>query len=170
MNVCLLYPNWLWKKLECIPKNSKDTHTESLSTHLPMMTTGPCTFSFVDFWKWPAWIEDGHNLVGPRWLFRPSVMSDSFATPWTVTHQAPLSTGFSRQEYWSELPFSSPGDILDPGIKPMSPALAGRFFTTEPPGKPIGSLLHANNFYGISFNYQNSPMREHSFCQPRFID
>ena len=46
-----------------------------------------------------------------------------------------------------------------PGIKPMSPALAGRFFTTESPGKPIGSLLHANNFNGISFNYQNSPMR-----------
>ena len=62
--------------------------------------------------------------------------------PWTVAHQAPLSVGFSRQEYWSGLPFPSPGDLLDPffqgfnpGIKPMSPALAGRFFTTEPPGK-----------------------------------
>ena len=43
---------------------------------------------------------------------------------------------FPRQEYWSELPFPSPGDIPDPGIKPMSPALAGGFFATEPPGKP----------------------------------
>ena len=45
--------------------------------------------------------------------------------------------GFSRQEYWSGLPFPSPGDLPDPGIEPMSPALAGGFFTTEPLGKPI---------------------------------
>ena len=62
-----------------------------------------------------------------------------FATLWTVVHQAPLSMGFLRQEYWSGLPFLSPGDLPDPGIKPTSlasPALAGRFFTTELPGKP----------------------------------
>ena len=52
--------------------------------------------------------------------------------PWTVAHQAPLSMGFSRQEYWSGLPFPSPGDLPDPGIKPESAALAGGFFTTEP--------------------------------------
>ena len=46
-----------------------------------------------------------------------------FATPWTVAYQAPLSMGFSRQEYWSGLPFPSPGDLPDPGIKPGSPAL-----------------------------------------------
>ena len=63
-----------------------------------------------------------------------------FATPWTVAHQVPLSVGFSRQEHWSGLPFPSPGDLLDPGIKLMSPALAGRFFTTEPPGKLIHQL------------------------------
>ena len=56
-------------------------------------------------------------------------------TPWTVAHQAPLSKGFFRQEYWSGLPFPSPGNLPDPGIEPSSPALAGRFFTTEPPGK-----------------------------------
>ena len=54
----------------------------------------------------------------------------------TVAHQAPLSTGFPRQEHWSGLPFPSPGDLPKPGIKPTSPVLAGRFFTTEPPGKP----------------------------------
>ena len=60
-----------------------------------------------------------------------------FATPWTVAHQAPQSMGFSRQEYWSGLPFPSPGDLPDPRIEPMSPALAGRFFTTETVGKPL---------------------------------
>ena len=56
-----------------------------------------------------------------------------FVTPWTVAHQSPLSLGFPRQEYWSGLPFPSPGDLPDPGIEPVSLALAGRFFTTEPP-------------------------------------
>ena len=51
-------------------------------------------------------------------------------------HQAPLSMGLSRQESWSGLPFLSPGHFLDPGIEPRSPSLAGRFLTTEPPGKP----------------------------------
>ena len=57
-----------------------------------------------------------------------------FVTPWTVAHQAPLSMGFSRQEYWSGLQFPPPGDLPNTGIKPaslMSPALAGRFFTTS---------------------------------------
>ena len=61
-----------------------------------------------------------------------SVVSDSFATPRTVAHQAPLSMGFSRQEYWSGLPFPSPGDLPDPGMEPVFPELAGRLFTAEP--------------------------------------
>ena len=63
-------------------------------------------------------------------------MFDSFETTWTAACQAPLSMGFPRQEYWNGLPFPSPGDLPDPGIEPVSPALAGRFFTAEPPGKP----------------------------------
>ena len=59
-----------------------------------------------------------------------------FATPWTVAHQAPPSMGFSRQEYWSGLPFPSPGDLPDPGIKPRSPTLQADALTSEPPGKP----------------------------------
>ena len=59
----------------------------------------------------------------------------TLVTPWTVTCQAPLSMEFSRQEDWSGLPFLSPGDLPDPGIKPMSPELAGELFTTTPPGK-----------------------------------
>ena len=57
-----------------------------------------------------------------------------FATPWTGTCQAPLLMGFSRQKYWSGLPFPSPGDLPHPGIEPMSPvslAPAGDFFTTR---------------------------------------
>ena len=69
-----------------------------------------------------------------------SVVSDS-VTPWTVACQAPLSIGFSWQEYWSGLPFPPPGDLPDPGIKLRSPALAGRFFISEPPGKPVNLLM-----------------------------
>ena len=71
-------------------------------------------------------------------LFSRYVVSNS-ATPWTVAHQAPLPMGFSRQEYWSGLPFPSLGDLPDLEMKsasPASPALAGGFFTTEPHGKP----------------------------------
>ena len=63
-----------------------------------------------------------------------------FASPWTIDHQAPVFLGFSGQEYWSELPCLPSGDLPEPGIEPespVSPALAGRFINTEPPGKPL---------------------------------
>ena len=62
-----------------------------------------------------------------------------FSIPWTIAHQASLSMGLPRQEYWSRLPFPSRGDLSDPGIESTSavPALGGRFFTTEPLGKPV---------------------------------
>ena len=63
----------------------------------------------------------------------------TLVTPWTVACQAPLSTGFSRQEYWSGLPFPSPGDLPDLGIKPRSPALQADSLPTELQGKPIES-------------------------------
>ena len=59
-----------------------------------------------------------------------------FVTAWTVAQQAPLSMEFSRQEYWSGLPFPTPGDLSDPGNEPASLALAGEFFITSLPGKP----------------------------------
>ena len=58
-----------------------------------------------------------------------------FATPWTVAHQAPPPMEFSRQEYWSGLPFPSPRDLPDPEIEPRSPALQADTLTSEPPGK-----------------------------------
>ena len=66
-----------------------------------------------------------------------SIMFNS-VTPWTEAHQASLSMGFSRHEYRSVgLPFPTTGDLPDLGIEPASPALAGGFFTTESPGKPV---------------------------------
>ena len=84
-------------------------------------------------------------------VFRPSyqlsfshrVAPNSLATLWTVAYQVPLFTGFPRSEYQSVLPFPPPGDLPDPRIRPVSPARASRFFTTEPPGKPKYQLgLH----------------------------
>ena len=70
-----------------------------------------------------------------------------FAPLWILACQAPLSMGFPRQEYRSGLPFPSPGDLLDSGIKPASPALAGRFFTTEPQEKPLISSVSISYYY-----------------------
>ena len=83
-----------------------------------------CNFKFV----WPA------NHVCAQ-----SPCVQLFETPQTVAHQAPLSMGFSRQEYWSRLPFPPPGDLPDPEFQPTSlasPALASGIFTTAPPGNP----------------------------------
>ena len=80
-------------------------------------------------------------------------MSDSLVSLWIVACQALLSMGFPKQEYWSELPFLSPGGRLpDPGIEPASPVLADGFFTTEPPGKlpRMGTpKWHSNSHYFI---------------------
>ena len=78
-------------------------------------------------------------------LFNRTVMPSSFETPWTVACQAPLSVGFSRQEYWRGLPFPSPEDLPHPGIEPTSPALAGRFFTTVAPRKPMNANTDNKN-------------------------
>ena len=73
-----------------------------------------------------------HLLCGGKLLKLCPTLCD----PWTVVGQGPPSVGFSRQEYWAGLPFPSPGDLPDSRIEPVSPALAGEFFTTEPPEKP----------------------------------
>ena len=62
-------------------------------------------------------------------------------TPWTVARQAPLSMEISRQEYWSELPFPSPGDLPDPGIEPRSPALLTDSLPSEPPGNTSSIII-----------------------------
>ena len=68
-------------------------------------------------------------------------MSDSFATPWTVACQVPLSMGFPRQEYWSVLPFPSPGDLPDPAIKPTSPAWQVDSLPLSHQGSPMKNIM-----------------------------
>ena len=86
--------------------------------------------------------------------------------PWTVAHQAPLSMGFSRQEYWSGLPFSSPGNFSDPGIKPRSPTLQADTLPSEPPGahhQSRSDIFKSNVFqksYSVTYTdhlFQNFP-------------
>ena len=87
--------------------------------------------------------KNGQGSVWQTVVLSCSVVLDS-VTPWILACQAPPSMEFFRQEYCSELPFPTPGNLLDPGIEPMSlasPALTGGFFTTEPPGKPHDSIL-----------------------------
>jgi len=84
----------------------------------------------------------------------------SFAAQWTVAYQGPLSVGFPRQECWSGLPLPSPGDLPDPEIKPVSSVWMGRFFTTEPSGKPKRSLPHF--YYIICSVSQSCP----TLCNP----
>ena len=82
-------------------------------------------------------------------------------TPWTVAHRAPLSREFPRLKYWCELSFPSPGDLPNPGIEPVSPALAGRFFTTDPPGKPSQPRKTYSLLVGIiKAQYWESPWRQ----------
>jgi len=78
-----------------------------------------CIKFFQETW---LWMGGGQSGGGWKWKWSRSVMSNS-VTAWTVAYQAPLSMGFSRQEYWSGLPFPSPGDLPDPGIEPGSPSL-----------------------------------------------
>ena len=87
-------------------------------------------------------------------------MSDSLVTPWTAARQAPLSVRFPRQEHWSGLPFPSPGDLPDSETESKSPALAGGFFTTEPPRKApaflptqmtLGALGEVSPFWAAVF-------------------
>ena len=82
-----------------------------------------------------------------------------FVILWTVGHQAPPSMGFPRQEYWSGLPFSSPGDLPDPGIKPGSPSLQVDALTSEPPGVPMGRLKQLLIREGRGFETREKQLR-----------
>ena len=98
-------------------------------------------FSRQEYWSGLPFPSPG-DLPNPGFEPRsPTLKADTlppvqlFGTPWTAAHQAPLSMGFSRQEYWSELPCPPPGDLSHPGIKPFSPALQTNYLPSEPPVK-----------------------------------
>ena len=108
-------------------------------------------------WSWGAWNDSQMRfpqaltwvifqtldlIYATELCFSCQIVSDSFATLWILACQAPLSMGFPKQAYWSGLLLPPPRDLPNPGVEPASPALAGRFFTTDPPGKlHNGTLL-----------------------------
>ena len=114
-----------WDSTPSLP-NSKD--------HTPQPLRNTASFPRT------SWCSRPSSLVSGDYACVQSLScAQLLATSWTAARQAPLSMGFPKQEYWSGLPFPPPGDLPDPGIKPVSPALAGGFFTTVPPEKPRGT-------------------------------
>ena len=105
--------------------------------------------------------QDNLNEVHGSWLllllFSCSAVSDSFVTPRTAASQAPRSMGFFRQEHRSGLPCPSPGDLPSLGIELAAPALAGQFFTTEPPGKLLPGFQM--NIKSVKHAYKHMIMR-----------
>ena len=118
-----------------LPRSKHLNFMAAITNYLVNPTLGPFQYFFNCSFPHEYGLHFSvHFLVGKFWLktehclqYVVKVKSLShvrlFVTPWTVAHQAPLSMGFSRQEYWSGLPFPSPGDLPDPGIEPRSPAL-----------------------------------------------
>ena len=121
----------------------------------------------VRYCVYPLIVESLLSMEPYMCMVSHSEMSNSLRPPWTVVHQTLLSMGFSRQEYWSGLPFPLPGYLPDPSIEPTSaaPALAGRFFATEPPEKPLhnpvglpelnSTGLQMRLFWGLIFLVQD---------------
>ena len=139
VKVALLCP--LWDPMDCSPWGS------SVRWLLQARMLKWVSISFSRESSWPRdWTQvfciagRCFNLWATRealWKVKVKLLSHVwlFVTPWTVAHQAPPLTGLSRQEYWSGLPFPSPGDLPNPGIEPRSPALKADALTSEPPGK-----------------------------------
>ena len=106
-----------------------------------------------------------NNILKPtlgkcKYLCMYAQSSPTFCNPWTAAHQTLLFIAFSRQEHWSGFPFPSPGDFPNPGIEPISPASANRFFITEPPGKPRQTFRQSqfyNRFFFLCLMTSQSP-------------
>ena len=97
----------------------------------------------------------GHVECVCAWVLSPVRL---LSTPWAVAHQAPLSVGFPRQEYWSRLPFPPPGELPDPGIKLSSPELQANSLPTEPPGKPCRDDMSPLNKHLACVSWERVPM------------
>ena len=130
-----------WQSRACMP-GIKVTDTVSPtahqglsfwpSCHLPHRQLCAHAHAHSRVYGAPEYMHRHGPCVRAKLLSRVSL----FATLWTVAHQAPLSTGFPRQQYWSGLPRPSPGDLTDSGIEPVPPALQADSLLSEPPGKP----------------------------------
>ena len=112
--------------------------------------------------------QDSLRGVFCRARFEVQCSAQPCLTSWTVAHQAPLSMEFPRQEYWSGLPLPTPGDLPDPRMEPtslVSPALAGKFFSTAPCGKPSWVWIrikpgsaYSSDYYLLTLFYSRSPL------------
>ena len=122
-------------------------------------------------WKKKMKLSKVNQLILPYTMSMAECQSLScvrlYATPWTVACQAPLSMRFSRQEYWSELPCTSPGDLPDPGIEPRSPALQAYSLPSEPPGKQSRKSILSMSiwFQNLSFFYPHTSLHLWSCLQ-----
>ena len=106
------------------------------------------------------------DSLNPIWKWKRCLLShvQLYVTPWTIDRQAPLSMGFSRQEYWSGYPFPSPGDLPNPGIEPGSPSLQADSLQSKPPGKTYQSEKDPYPPVSSSCVYMTLTRRESAFC------
>ena len=130
-------------RAECPEGQSPETSQGAPPVHQSISPAPECRSLL-----WPCQREKISKFSSPKQLMCVCMLSrfshvQLFAALWTVALQAPLSMGFSRQEYWSALPCPPPGDLPDPGIKPspVSSALQEDSFTTEQPGKPKTTII-----------------------------
>ena len=139
-------------------KNPKSDPEDSLLISLIKPTVGLETAHFVKIWD---------SFVVVQLLSHVQL----FATPWTVAHQAPPSMGFSRQEYWSALPFTSPRDLPDPVIKPTSPVWRVDSLPLNHLGSPLDMILLRNFNVHLSYYEQGRTLFScfkthwHFFCK-----
>ena len=143
---CLLWILLLWTLAHMLMQ----TYVSNSLACVPCCRIIGMVILHLTFWEkaklFPKWL---HQFIVPSARYEYSDFSTPlkvkvkslshvrlFATPWTVAYQAPLSMGFSRQEYWSGVPLPSPGDLPNPGTEPGSPALQADALPSEPPGKP----------------------------------
>ena len=142
-----------WAAVRGVARSWTRLNNFTFTFHFHALEKEMATHSSVLAWRIPGTEEPGGLLsmglhrVGHDWRDLAAAAATEviiyslshvrlFGTPWTGAHQAPWSMGFPRQEHWNGFPFPTLGD-LPPGIKPESPALTGRFFTTESPGQPV---------------------------------
>ena len=133
------YSPWGCKELDMTEEQSTHTHMCSYKWIKPQMTNTSkkhwqALFTIAKRWK-QSTCSSMDELINKTWYVH-TVEQCVHACVLSCVHHVPLSMGFSRQEYWSGLPFPPPGDLLGLEVEPTSPALAGRFFPTKPPEKP----------------------------------
>ena len=117
--------------------------------------------------RYGQWWQFGYMKLNMRAYQVASVLPDSLETPWILVHQAPLSMGFPRQEYWSGLPCPPPGDFPDPGIELTSltyPALVGGFFTTPTTWETRSQIYWKSNHFFLSNRMSWSLKKKNKNC------